>query len=523
MSWGANTKYNFPPQKKCYTACALYSRLAHASSHALFEIMGTVNSSPSPSSKGFTNYTRLRSLHWDSVAAWLDSHGKYSRYYHRRLENVYQLNIPPGLRVLEIGCGLGDLLAALKPSLGVGIDLSREMVRRASQRHPEYNFIQADAHFPCLQGAFDIIILSDLLNDLWDVQMTLARIHYLCDIHTRVIINTYSRLWELPLALAERLGMAKPNLNQNWLTVGDITNLLSLTGFEAIHHWTEILVPLHVPFLTKLANQYACRFWPLDQLCLTNFILARPVFSHSGEREPSVSVVIPARNEAGNIPHIFERLPNMVRRMELIFVEGHSNDDTYRVIEHCIQEYPQYNCRIIRQSGKGKGDAVRLGFSHAEGDILMILDADLSVQPEDLPRFYDVIHTNKCDFVNGVRLVYPMEDEAMQFFNLLGNKLFSMAFSWLLGQDIKDTLCGTKVLWKSDYEKISANRSFFGDFDPFGDFDLIFGAAKLGLKILDLPVRYQSRSYGKTNIQRWKHGWLLLKMMVIAFRRLKFV
>jgi SAM-dependent methyltransferase len=482
-----------------------------------------VNSSPFPFSKGFTDYTRLRRLHWDSVAAWLDSHGRYSRCYHSRLESVYQHLVPPGSKILEIGCGLGDLLAALKPSIGVGIDISQEMVRRASQRHPECNFIQADAHFPCFQGAFDVIILSDLLNDLWDVQLTLARIHPLCDIHTRVIINTYSRLWEMPLAFVERLGLAKPNLYQNWLTVGDLANLLSLTGFEAIRHWTEILVPIPIPFLTKFANKYVCRFWPFDQLCLTNFILARPICPRFPENEPSVSVVIPARNEAGNITQIFERLPDMGSRTELIFVEGHSVDDTYRVIEQCAQKYFYRKCKIIQQTGKGKGDAVRLGFSHAEGDILMILDADLSVQPEDLPRFYEALTANKSDFVNGVRLVYPMEEEAMRFFNLLGNKLFSMAFSWLLGQDIKDTLCGTKVLWKADYEKISANRSNFGDFDPFGDFDLIFGAAKLGLKIVDLPVRYKSRTYGKTNIQRWKHGWLLFKMMVIAVRRLKFV
>ncbi len=482
-----------------------------------------MNSSLPPASKGFTDYTRLRRLHWDSVAAWLDSHGRYSRYYHRRLENVYQHLVPPGLRVLEIGCGLGDLLAALKPSRGVGTDLSQEMVRRASQRHPECHFIQADAHFPCFQGTFDVILLSDLLNDLWDVQLTLARIHHLCDIHTRIIINTYSRLWELPLSLAERLGLAKPNLNQNWLTVGDINNLLSLTDYEAIRHWTEVLLPLPIPFLTKLANQYACRFWPFDQLCLTNFLLARPIYSRSLDSAPSVSVVVPARNEAGNIPHIFERLPDMGSRTELIFVEGHSIDDTYQVIERCAQKFLQRDCKIIHQTGKGKGDAVRLGFSQAEGDILMILDADLSVQPEDLPRFYEALRANKSDFVNGVRLVYPMQEQAMRFFNLLGNKLFSIAFRWLLGQDIKDTLCGTKALWKADYEKISANRAYFGDFDPFGDFDLIFGATKLGLKLVDLPVRYQSRTYGKTNIQRWTHGWLLLKMMLIATRRLKFV
>jgi glycosyltransferase involved in cell wall biosynthesis len=166
---------------------------------------------------------------------------------------------------------------------------------------------------------------------------------------------------------------------------------------------------------------------------------------------------------------------------------------------------------------------VRLGFQHAQGDILMILDADLTVPPEDLPRFYNALYKGRAEFINGVRLVYPMEKEAMRFLNLLGNKFFSLVFSWLLGQPIKDTLCGTKALWKTDYERIAANRSYFGDFDPFGDFDLLFGAAKLNLKIIEVPIRYRERTYGTTNISRWKHGWLLLRMVFFALRRIKFV
>jgi glycosyltransferase involved in cell wall biosynthesis len=208
---------------------------------------------------------------------------------------------------------------------------------------------------------------------------------------------------------------------------------------------------------------------------------------------------------------------------EIIFVEGHSKDDTYATIESEIRKRPQVDCKLYRQTGKGKGDAVRLGFEKANGDILMILDADLTVAPSDLPRFYEAIASGKGEFINGVRLVYPMENEAMRFFNLLGNKFFSWAFTWLLGQPTKDTLCGTKVLWRSDYARIAQNRSYFGNFDPFGDFDLLFGAAKLNLKIVEVPIRYGARRYGETNIKRWTHGWLLLRMVFFAARRIKFV
>jgi glycosyltransferase involved in cell wall biosynthesis len=236
-----------------------------------------------------------------------------------------------------------------------------------------------------------------------------------------------------------------------------------------------------------------------------------------------VSVIIPARNEAGNIPQIFEQTPEMGSGTELVFVEGHSTDNTYEAIEYQMATYPDRDSRLVRQAGVGKGDAVRLGFEKAKGDILMILDADLTVAPEDLIKFYEVLRSGRGEFINGVRLVYPMENEAMRFFNLIGNKFCSFAFSWLFGQSVKDTLCGTKALWKSEYELIVSNRAYFGDFDPFGDFDLLFGAAKLGLKIVDMPVRYRARAYGKTNIRRWKHGALLLRMMLFATRRIKFV
>lgn len=238
---------------------------------------------------------------------------------------------------------------------------------------------------------------------------------------------------------------------------------------------------------------------------------------------PSVSVIVPARNEVGNIRPLFERLPRMGSRTELVLVEGGSTDGTPEEIERCRAAFPDLPCLHLKQAGKGKGDAMRLGFARATGDILMILDSDLTVTPEDLPRFYEVLAEGRGRFVNGVRLVYPMEGEAMRFLNFLANKFFSLAFSWLLSQPIKDTLCGTKALWRWDERAIAAGRAYFGDFDPFGDFDLLFGAAKRNLKIVEIPIRYRDRSYGTTKIDRWTHGWLLLQMVVFAARRLKFV
>ena len=311
-------------------------------------------------------------------------------------------------------------------------------------------------------------------------------------------------------------------LEQNWLTTEDVSNLLNLAGFENIRHWSEVLFPFPVPLLEPFSNRFLVRFFPFRSLAWANFIVARPL-PKPAPKQSSVSVIVPARNEAGNIAAIFDRVPQMGRETELIFIEGHSQDDTFETIEREMAARPATQSQAHRQSGIGKADAVRLGFDVASGDILMILDADLTVPPEDLPRFYDALVNGTGEFINGVRLVYPMEDQAMRPLNFLGNKFFSLAFSWLLGQPIKDTLCGTKVLWQESYKKIAANRSYFGDFDPFGDFDLIFGATKLNLKIVDLPVRYRERTYGDTNISRWKHGWLLLRMVWFAARRIKFI
>ncbi len=469
-------------------------------------------------------YTDKRQANWDAVCRNFHQDPGWSRLYHQRLTEIYKSLVLPGRRVIEFGCAQGDLLAALKPSTGFGVDFSEEMIRTAKQKHPELEFVLSDAHAFESNEAFDVIILSDLVNDLWDVQTVFERLRAISDYHTRVIVNCYSRLWELPLGATKLLGLAKPTLNQNWLTVQDIHSFLLLADFEPIRHWSEILCPLDIPVLERFCNLFLVKLWPFTHLGLTNFMVARPFNrTRKVEKEPLVSVIVPARNEAGNIPEIFKRVPEMGSGTELVFVEGHSSDETQRVIEEEIRLNPQRQSVSLRQTGEGKGDAVRMGFQQARGDVMMILDADLTVPPEDLPRFYEALVSGKGDFINGVRLVYPMEDRAMRFINLIGNKGFSVVFSWLLGQPIKDTLCGTKVLWKDDYRFIAENRSYFGNHDPFGDFDLILSAARLNLKIVDLPIRYRERLYGTTNIRRWKHGMLLLRMVSVAALKLKFI
>jgi hypothetical protein len=368
------------------------------------------------------------------------------------------------------------------------------------------------------------IVAGGLIHYERDIQGLLSSLHLRCHPHTRLIITYYSGLWRPLAQLASRLGWREKEPEMNWLAHEDIINLLKLESFELVWQDSKILIPIYIPIVSDLVNRYLAPLPVFRNFCMMNIAVARPLKPLVNPVVPSVSIVVPARNEAGNIDSIVQRTPRMGPDDEIIFVEGNSTDDTWQAIVAAQAKYGDDRRIVIaQQDGKGKGDAVRKGFSLASKDILMILDADMTVPPEDLPKFYQAIKDNKGEFINGTRLVYPMDKNAMRFFNLLGNKFFAMAFSWVLGQRFKDTLCGTKVISRDNYKVLAANRSYFGDFDPFGDFDLIFGASRLGLKIVELPVRYRERIYGDTNISRWRHGAILLAMLMFSARRIKFL
>jgi len=432
--------------------------------------------------------------------------------------------VPAGLRVLDLGCGTGRLLAALSPSHGVGVDFSPAMIDTARSKHPGLEFVVGDVENPAdmakIEGPFDVIVMSDTIGSLEDCQATLELLHRFCAPRTRLIVAYYSKFWEPVLRLAELTRLKMPTMQQNWLLTDDIANLLELADFQIVKREWRQLLPRALLGLGRLVNRYIAP-WPIiRRACLRNYIVARPLRALP-RVSLSATVVIPCRNERGNVEAAVRRLPRFCDDLEILFVEGHSKDGTLEEIQRVIAAYPGRDIKVLVQDGKGKGDAVRKGFTHARGDMLIILDADLTTPPESIPKFYQAIVSGRGEFINGSRLVYSMEKDAMQFLNHIANRVFSWLFTWLLNQRYTDTLCGTKVLSKTDYMQISANRGYFGEFDPFGDFDLIFGAAKLNLKVVEIPVNYASRTYGETQISRFRHGWLLVRMVVFAFRKLK--
>lgn len=449
---------------------------------------------------------------------------KFTYYWHDIADHI-NFYITEEDSVLEVGCGVGHTLAKLKAKEKVGVDFSPAMIEEAKKQHKDIDFQLMDAENIQLDRTFDVIVLANTVGFFENVLDVFHELRKVSTPQTRIFISYYNYFWEPALKLGEWLGWKKSVPKQSWLSMHDITNLLYLADFEVYHRSRRVIFPFKIPLFSAFMNRFVAKFPVINSFALNQFAFARPVVNsaRSDNSVYSTTVVVPARNESGNIEDAVLRLPNFGRHIELIFIEGNSTDDTWQEIQRVKEKYAKtHDIKIMQQDGKGKGDAVRKAYSHATGDILMILDADLTVPPEDLPKFYDALATGKGEFINGSRLVYPMEDKAMRYLNTLGNKFFSVVFSWLLSQPIKDTLCGTKVMFRKDYEKLAANRAFFGDFDPFGDFDLLFGAYKLNLKVIDLPIRYQERTYGDTNISRFKHGLLLLRMVFFAAFKLKF-
>lgn len=448
---------------------------------------------------------------------------KRNAYFYEDILRFFHYSVPAGQKILEISFEDGWLLDALRPKRGVHVGVSKAIGERGKKKYPHLTFLDQESFDRSSDfEKFNYLILFHVVGSVSDLQSYFEGLHKACALDTKVIITFYNYLWEPLVKVGELLGLKQKQPIQNWLSVEDMSGLLDLAGFEVIRDGRRLLLPKFIPLLSWFFNRIVGKLPFFYRLNFWNYLIARPKPTSFSPRQYSVSVVIPARNEKEMIEQAVRRIPSMGSETELIFVEGGSTDGTWEEMVR-VAEYYHATKRIIiaRQEGRGKGDAVRKGFSLAHGDILMILDADLTVPPEELPKFYHVLASGKAEYAHGSRLIYPLEKEAMRLLNLFGNKVFSLILSWLLRQRIKDTLCGTKALFRNHYLVIASNRHYFGNIDPFGDFDLIFGAHKCGLRMAEIPIHYKERTYGTTNISRFRHGFLLMKMCLLALRKVE--
>lgn len=455
---------------------------------------------------------------------WID----HNKYYYTLLTRLLRFLIEPAKRVLSIRCNTGESLAAARPSYGVGVEICDEMVAVAQEQHPDFKYLTAfpdtpefEKQFPNSEETFDYVLFGEI-DDTVDVQQALQNLRRFCARHTRVIITTYNHLWEPLVTLAEYLGMKVPRLEQNWLSSNDIATLLSLTGYELLGRRHSVLCPKYIPLLSTILNEFCSRLPGLNRLCMTVIYVARAVPMATNPDDATISVIIPCKDERGNVEDAVRRIPELGKVTEIIFCDDKSTDGTADEVRRMQALYPERNIRLVEGPGICKSANVWTGFDAATGDILSILDADLTTMPEQLPYFIDAILSGKAEFINGSRLIYPVPRAAMKATNMAGNKFFSIAFSYLLNQRVKDTLCGTKVLWRSDWQRLKPFRGTWGIEDRWGDYELLFGASKLNLRIIDLPVHYQERVYGTTKMTRVFHnGLIMLKMCWHGFLKLK--
>jgi SAM-dependent methyltransferase len=450
-------------------------------------------------------------------AAWI----RRNRYYYKLLIRLLQHLIEPGKRLLNIRCQTGFLLDALKPSHGVGVEISPAMVHVARAAHPQFTYLEAFPEDFVSLEKFDYILVCEV-GDIVDVQKTLLRLRDCCQRHTRVLIYNYNHLWEPLVAVAQKLRLKVPQTEQNWLSERDLLNLLTLSGFEHLKTYRISLFPKYIPLLSAMLNRFIAKLPLFSRLCMVEVMVARLLPKAVDASAVTVTVVVPCKDERGNIADAVRRIPELGKSTEIIFCDDKSTDGTADEVRRMQEAYPARRIRLVDGPGICKSKNVWTGFEAATGEILMILDADLTVMPEELPYFFDAITRGVAEFVNGSRLVYPVPRTAMRGSNMAGNRLFSLVFSYLLGQKIEDTLCGTKVLWRSDWERIRPMIGTWRTLDRWGDYELLFGASKLNLRILDQPVHYQERIYGVTKMTKvFRNGLIMLRMCGHGFRRLK--
>ncbi|OGU12894.1 MAG: hypothetical protein A2075_15565 [Geobacteraceae bacterium GWC2_58_44] len=396
------------------------------------------------------------------------------------------------------------------------------VLEQLDARHKEV--VRHGEPFPDLSteaAARTAVLLNGTINFHLDIQGLLMELKPRLSRSSRLLLIAYNPYLSWLYRLAKRLGIRKGELPSTFITKVDLENLAKLAGYQIVRSRTAAYFPWRLLGVGEVINKVAALLPGVRWSGLAYCAVLRPIVSVPAVR-PSLSCIIPARNERGNIESALQRMPDLGCELEFIFVEGHSTDGTWEEIERVRDSYAdRFSITAYRQAGVGKSDAVRLGFSKAKGELLTILDADLTMPPELLGRFYEAYCEGHADFINGSRLVYPMEGSAMRFLNILGNVFFAKTLSWVLDVRLGDTLCGTKLLSRSDYQRMTRWREDFGDFDPFGDFELLFPAAILGLGMVDVPIRYRDRTYGSTNISRFRHGLLLLRMTLIAFFRIK--
>ena len=358
------------------------------------------------------------------------------------------------------------------------------------------------------------IILTDVVENYDDVFALLNIVSNLLTIDGKLIISSINTKYLILSRTLEFLKLKDSNENTSYIHVKKIRNITSGVGLEYQKFYTKQLFPFSFFYVGNVINKIMEIISFQLNLGIKTYIIFRPAIITNSKN--SKSIIIPAKNEEGNLVELVSRIPKF-ENTEIIFSYGKSKDNTLKVMKQITQSNKLFKFKLVKQTKNGKANAVWEALNVVENDLIAILDADISVDPETLSDFFDIIEKNNADFVNGTRLIYDMEKNSMRFLNRIGNRFFQFFISKIIKEALTDSLCGTKVFKKSYLNDLYFWQNIFGKKDPFGDFDLIFAAAYSGQKIVEMPIVYRERKYGTTQIARFKDGFKLLFYLTASF------
>lgn len=371
-----------------------------------------------------------------------------------------------------------------------------------------------DSQIENIEKKFDVIVVTDVLEIYSDIYLFLEKLNNLLEDNGKLILSSVNTRWGNLLKIAELLGLKSKTNNFSYIHLNKIEKISNGAGYDLIETITRQFIPFKFLYLGNIINKILELLLFYFKFGVKTYIVLRKISIR--EKSLSKTIIIPAKNEEGNLEELVSRIPKF-ENCEIIFSIGESSDRTLEVSKKIIDKNSDFNIKLIEQSKNGKANAVWEAIALSSGDVLAILDSDLSVDPETLKDFFKIIESNSADFVNGTRLVYEMEKGSMRIINKLGNRVFQYLIGKIINEDLTDSLCGTKVFKKDLIKKIFWWQDNFNLKDPFGDFDLIFAASYTGQKILEYPIHYRTRKYGTTQISRFRDGFKLVKYLSKSF------
>lgn len=447
-----------------------------------------------------------------AIARNLDFWKEKNWYYHNQLKQIFKDVIKENSKVLQIGYGLGDILAALYPKKGVSFDDDKDILAISRRRYPIFKFTDFNFNKNKVNDKFDYVIYPNSLEHFDDIQTVFENVYPALSRSSKVVVASVNPRWEQIFYILEKLKLKRPESSRNWLRIENIKNLLEVSGYKVIDSGFRIILPVSIPLISGIINKVIRNIKILSRFCVEQFVVAQKE-TFSINNNLSCSVVIPTYNQAELLEYCIESIPNVGKKMQIVVVDDASSDRTEQVMKSLSKKH--HNIKYIRnERPQGEEKSLKIGIESVDLDIILTYDAKMSIPSSELVRFYNVLASKRADFVSGMRFIYPLEGQRLRQLTIIGNIIFSYLYSLFLNQRVFDPLCSIKGFYKKNYSKIkiSNNNTLL---------DLLIKAAENKAKILEIPVHYSLESYLENKPHTLARLGILTKGVFYGIWRLK--